>query len=211
QLFAEHQLGGLGTELVKDYLRVSQGMMLMKDGTEHTRLRRQANTGFTSQVLDGWRPAIQRILDSLLDRVQAQRRVDVAGDLPGPLPALVVTELSDIPAEDHERFQRWSNAPATFFGTAVGDVRSAALRANEGAAELSRYLTAAIEARRQRPGNDLLSLLLRYEEQGRMSTEELVANAVLILTAGHVTTIDQLSNGVYELLTHPEQLEHLKQ
>ncbi|MCY1081063.1 cytochrome P450 [Archangium lansingense] len=211
QLFAEHQLGGLGPELVKDYLRVSEGMMLMKDGPEHTRLRRQANTGFTAQVLEGWRPAIQRIIDSLLDRVQERRRMDVAVDLSEPLPALVMTELFDIPAEDHDRFQRWSNDTATFFGAAVGDVRSAAIRANEGAAQLSRYLTAAIEARRERPGNDLLSLLLRYEEQGRMSTEELVSNAVLILTAGHVTTIDQLSNGVYELLTHPEQFEQLKQ
>ncbi|REG23684.1 cytochrome P450 PksS [Archangium gephyra] len=210
QLFAEHQLGGLGPELVKDYLRVAEGMMLMKDGTEHTRLRRQANTGFTSQLLDGWRPTIQRIIDSLLDRVQERRRMDVATELSEPLPALVMTELFDIPAEDHERFQRWSNDTANFFGAAVGDVRSAALRANEGSAQLSRYLTAAIEARRERPGEDLLSLLLRYEEQGRMSTEELVSNAVLILTAGHVTTIDQLSNGVYELLTHPEQLEQLK-
>lgn len=211
QLFAEHQLGGLGPELVPDYLRVSRGMMLMKDGVEHTRLRRQANTGFTPATLDGWRPAIQRIIDSLLDRVQERRRMDVAVELSEPLPALVMTELFDIPAEDHERFQRWSNDTATFFGNAVGDVRSAALRANEGAAQLSRYLAAAVEARRERPGDDLLSLLLRYEEQGRMSTEELVSNAVLILTAGHVTTIDQLSNGVHELLTHPEQLELLKQ
>jgi cytochrome P450 PksS len=211
QLFAEHQLGGLGPELVKDWLRVGEHMMLMKDGAEHARLRRQANAGFTSPVLDGWRPTIQRIIDSLLDRVQAQRRMDVAVDLSEPLPALVMAELFDIPAEDRERFQRWSNYLATFFGAAVGDVKSAALRANESAVQLSRYLTAVIEARRERPGNDLISLLLRYEEQGRMSTEELVSNAVLILTAGHVTTIDQLSNGVYELLTHPEQLEKLKQ
>jgi cytochrome P450 len=211
QLFVEHQLGGLGTELVKDYLRVSSQMMLMKDGAEHARLRRQANTGFTSQVLDGWRPTIQRVLESLLDRVQEQRRMDVAVDLSEPLPSLVMTELYEIPAEDHDRFQQWANPVATFFGAAVGDVRTAALQANEGMAQLAGYLTAAIEERRKRPGNDLLSLLLRYEEEGRMSTEELVANAVLILVAGHVTTIDQLSNGVHDLLTHPEQFELLKQ
>src|SRR3712207_3679304 len=70
QLFAEHQLRGLGLKLVKDYLRVTEELILLKYGAEHTRLRRQANTGFTSQVLDGWRPSIQRIIDSLLDRVQ---------------------------------------------------------------------------------------------------------------------------------------------
>jgi cytochrome P450 PksS len=210
QLFAEHQLGGLGTELVQDYLRVTSQMMLMRDGADHARLRRQANTGFTSPVLDGWRPTIRSIVESLLDAVQARRRMDVAVELSEPLPSLVLTRLFDIPAEDHDRFQQWANPVATFFGAAVGDVRTAALQANEGMAQISRYLTAALDARRKAPGNDLLSLLLRYQEAGRMSTEELVANAVNILIAGHVTTIDQLSNGVNDLLTHPEQFQKLR-
>jgi cytochrome P450 PksS len=210
ELFAEHQLGGLGRELVQDYLRVSSQTMLMRDGAEHSRPRRQANAGFTSQALDAWRPTIHRIVESLLDGVQARGRMDVALELSEPLPSLVMTRLYAIPAEDHEKFQRWGNHMATFFGAAVGDVRTAALRANEGAAQLSRYLSAVLEERRKAPGSDLLSMLLHCQEEGRMSAEELVSNAVLILTAGHVTTIDQLSNGVYDLLTHPEQLELLR-
>jgi cytochrome P450 len=80
--------------------------MLMKDGAEHARLRRQDNTGFTSPVLDGRRHTIQRIVESLLDRVQEQRRMDVAVELSALLPALVMAELFDILAEDHERFLR---------------------------------------------------------------------------------------------------------
>lgn len=210
QLFAEHQLGAQGHEILRDWLRVADRMMLMHDGAAHTRPRRQANTGFTSPALDAWRPTIHRIVESLLDGVQARGSMDVAMELSEPLPSLVMTELFDIPAGDREKFQRWGNHLATFFGAAVGDVKTAALLANEAADQISRYLSAVVEERRKAPGRDLLSMLLGYQEEGRMSVEELVSNAVLILVAGHVTTIDQLSNGVHDLLTHPEQLELLR-
>jgi cytochrome P450 PksS len=210
ELFAQHQLGGLGPERVQDYLRVSGQSMLMQDGANHTRLRRQSNQGFTPQALENWRPLIHRTVESLLDRVQAQGHMDVATDLSGPLPSRVMAELFAIPAEDRERFQAWAHPMATFFGAAIGDVQAAALAANAAAREFTQYLSHLIEVRRRAPGQDLLSLILHAQEEGRMSVDELVATVVLILVAGHVTTIDQLSNGVNDLLRHPDQLERLR-
>jgi cytochrome P450 PksS len=210
ELFVKHQLGGLGPERIPDFVRVNNQHMLMRDGAAHTRLRRQSNQGFTSQAIENWRPLIHRTVESLLDRVQAQGHMDVATDLSEPLPSLVMAELFAIPAEDRERFQAWSNPMATFFGATVGDVQAAALAANEATREMAQYLTHVIEARRRAPGQDVLSLILHAQEEGRMSADELVATAMLILVAGHVTTIDQLSNGVNDLLMHPDQLQRLR-
>ncbi|MGZ3459254.1 MAG: cytochrome P450, partial [Archangium sp.] len=76
--------------------------------------------------------------------------------------------------------------------------------------EMTQYLLPIIEERRRAPGTDALSLMLQAQEQGRMTPEELVANIILILFAGHTTTTDQLSNGLYDLLTHPDQLQKLR-
>ncbi len=210
ELFVKHQLGGLGPERIPDFVRVNNQHMLMRDGTAHTRLRRQSNQGFTSQAIENWRPLIHRTVESLLDRVQAQGHMDVATDLSEPLPAMVMAELFAIPAEDRERFQAWANPMATFFGATTGDVQAAAIAANTAARELAQYLANVIEARRRAPGQDVLSLILHAQEEGRMSADELVATAMLILVAGHVTTIDQLSNGVNDLLMHPDQLQRLR-
>ncbi|WP_375765679.1 cytochrome P450 [Archangium gephyra] len=209
QLFVMHQLGEGGMELVKDYVRVTAQAMNMRDGAEHARPRRQANQAFTSQALDNWRPTIARIVDSLLDRVQAQGRMDLAVDLAEPMSSLVMTELFGIPASDRERFLKWAADIVTFFGASAGDVRASAIAANEATANITRYLSEVLQSRRQAPGSDLLSMMLHFHEEGRMSEEEMVANAVVIFNAGQVSTIDQLSNGVYELLTHPEQFQRL--
>jgi cytochrome P450 PksS len=75
---------------------------------------------------------------------------------------------------------------------------------------MNAYLSDIIEERRHHPGHDMLSLMIQAQELGRMTQEDLVANALVILTAGHLTTTDQISNGIYDLLSHPEQRQKLQ-
>jgi cytochrome P450 PksS len=204
------QLRNSDPALAADYARISEGMMLMKDGADHHRLRVLGNGGFTPSLLDRSLPLIQRVMDELLDQVQGRSRFDVVADLAQPLPAVVIAELFGIPPEDRRLFQQWSDDAAQFFGGTLGDPEPAARAANAAALELERYFAALLEQRRRAPGDDLMSLLLAGQAEGKLSAEEVCHQCVLLLVGGHVTTIDQFANAVHAFLEHPDQLRKLR-
>ncbi|MFL5354099.1 cytochrome P450 [Archangium sp.] len=210
----EHQFRfmGLSPESVSALLDTLRREMAVKDGGAHLRLRRQVGPGFTPHLMDTWKPAIRRSFVSLLEEVRAQGSTDLAAGAFYLMPPRVIMELLGIPPEDRERFMTWAEPCAQLVspGPAMNFV-DLARRANEGQREITRYLTAIVEERRREPGQDILSLMLSVPpEKGGMSTEEVVANASLILSAGYLTTTDQLGNGLYELLTRRDQLELLR-
>lgn len=207
--FAAHQLHGLDLNIVKDFLRVANRMMIIKDLPLHTRLRRMTSESFTKSALDVWRPIVQKVVEGLLDRVQASGRLELVSDFAQPLPALVIAEMFGIAEADRDDFQRWSDDISKFWGGSFGDIEEDGRRANEGMVRLEQHFLSLINDRRQHPGDDLMSHLIVNQEQGRLEAEELTAQCVLILVAGHVTTIDQMSNGVYALLKHPEEYRRL--
>jgi cytochrome P450 PksS len=186
--------------------------MLNSDGAVHARRRRNANPGFTAQAVEHWRPTILRTVEGLLDKVQHPGRMDLAVDLAAPFPLHVIMELFELPQEVREDFVRWSFDIVGLFGAPVGaDVKALAIKGNTAAKEFREYMAGLIEVRRARPGRDLLSIMIHAEEEGRLDKPELIANLNVISIAGHITTADQLSNGVHLLLTHPEQLQLLKE
>lgn len=203
---------GLSAESVKELLETFKREMAVKDGGAHLRLRRQVGPGFTPQVMDTWKPAIRRILGSLLDEARAQGSTDLATGAFYLMPPLIIAEILGIPTGDRERFMKWAEPVAQFVSPGPGlDIVDLARRANEGQGEITRYLTAIVEERRREPGQDVISRMLSVPpEQGGMTTAEVVANASLILSAGYLTMTDQLGNGLYELLTHRDQLELLR-
>ena len=136
--------------------------------------------------------------------------MELVTDMSEPLPSLLLTELFGIPAEDRNDFQRWADDATAFFAVTPSNVEAIAARANAGMVQLERYITALIAERRVNPGRDLVSSFIEAERGGKISTHELVANCVHMLIVGHVTSIAQFSNGVYELLRHPEALELLR-
>ncbi|HZI05093.1 MAG TPA: cytochrome P450 [Archangium sp.] len=210
QLF-EYQLQGLDPSIAQEFMRTIRHQMFMKDGPEHVRLRRQTLTGFSNQKLDDMRSTVHRIMRELLDEVYPQGHMDLLKDIAFPMPALALAEMINVPLGDRARFRRWSEHMAAFSAPAVGsNPVELATHANQAMVEMKQMLLPVIEERRRSPGTDSLSLMLQAEAEGRMTPEELVANICLIMFAGHTTTTDQLCNGVYDLLTHPEQLQKLK-
>ncbi len=185
--------------------------MLFRDPPDHTRLRTLVSKAFTPRVIEGLRPHIQQIVDGLLDRVRDGRRMDLIADLAFPLPVIVISEMLGVPAADRDRFRQWSldvarslDAIALPVGPEVIERGNAARRA------LADYFRGLIAERRQRPQADLLTGLIAAEEQGdTLSQPELLATCVLLLVAGHETTVNLIGNGMLALLRHPAELRKL--
>ena len=208
-VMAHQILQGGDTAPIKDYLRVTNDMMLMKDGTDHHRLRVLGNRGFTPSALAEWAPRVKKVIDELLEKIPTHGRFDLVTDLAEPMPATVIAEMFDIPKADHNKFRQWADDQARFFGGTVRDPLADGMAANESALQLESYFLKLHEQRRLKPGKDLMSLFISAEEAGRLTVSEVINQCQLILIAGHVTTIDQLSNGVYALLQHEGQWEKL--
>jgi cytochrome P450 len=204
------QVGEENAHLARDFERIGGRMMVMKDGPDHHRLRVLGNRGFVPSFLDHLRPTIQGVVDDLLDRLEGRERFDVVDDLSSPLPSRMIAKLFGIPPEDQEKFQRWSDDVARFFGGTLGDRLADARAANEGDRQLETYFLTLLARRRERPGPDLASLLLAGQDEGRVTAEEVCSQCILILIAGHTTTIDQLANLVFALLAHPDQLDRVR-
>jgi cytochrome P450 PksS len=176
-------------------------MMVMKD--EQHRLRVPGNQAFPPSALRRWQAVIERVVDDLLDRALPRGRMDLVGDLAAPLPAMVIAELFGIPAEDREMFEQWSMDGARFFGSAVGDPAEAGRAANDAVVQQERYFRDLLEERRRRPGDDLMSLLLQGQAEGRLTAEEVCAQCIVLLGAGHITTMDQLDRNSGEFRYGP--------
>jgi cytochrome P450 PksS len=153
---------------------------------------------------------VQAVVDRLLDKVLGAGRMDVAADFAQPLPALVIAEMFGIPAGDRHLFQEWSDALARFFGGTLGDPEQAARAANGAVVHLERYFLDLLAERRTDPSDDLMTLLLAGQAEGRLSAEEVCSQCILFLVAGHVTTIDQMTNAVHAFLRHPDLVGRLR-
>ncbi|GAA2927557.1 cytochrome P450 [Streptomyces enissocaesilis] len=179
--------------------------MLESDPPHHTRLRGLVAREFTARRIEALRPRIQRVTDELLDAMTAgeSRTADLVDSLAFPLPMTVICELLGVPDLDRDSFRGWSNEIVSPTGA---DAEDAAVRA------MGEYLAELVEDKRSSPGDDLMSALIRTrdEDGDRLTPDELVGMAFLLLVAGHETTVNLISNGVRALLAHPDQMAALR-
>ena len=191
--------------------RIFSRWMLFLDPPEHSRLRKLLNKEFTPNMIQRMRPRIQQVVDSLLEDVVGKSEIEFMTEFANPLPVRVIAEMLGIPGEDQSDFQVWSDDLASFFGNPAATVEMGH-RAQNSLVSLTEYFRALLPERREHKGDDLVSLLLRVEEEGEaLTNEELLAQCTLLLVAGHETTRNLLGNGMLALLQHPEQLARLKE
>ena len=196
------QLGGTNEARV-DYEGIS---MLFLDPPEHTRVRGVFTKAFTPRTLADLRPRIEQITAKRLDRVAGAGRMDVIADLAYPLPVIVIAELLGFPAEDYEKIKRWSDDFAA--SLALNASAEALTQASDARGEIRLYFNRIVEDLKAKPADNLLNRLLETENQaGGLNREEIFANCVLLLAAGHETTMNLIGNGVLTLLQHREQWE----
>lgn len=206
------QLGDLELlDLREELLEGIEVTLLMLDPPDHTRIRGLVNRAFTPRTVDALRPRIRAIVAELLDAVERRGdgAMDLVADLAYPLPVIVIAELLGVPAEDRERFKRWSDQLAVVldpFSTG-GDFRGV----DQAFTESAEYFGQIFEARRRDPKDDLVSRLVAAEENGaRLSPVELLSVCMLILGAGHETTTGLIGNAVLALLRHPSEAARLR-
>ncbi|MFB8384357.1 cytochrome P450 family protein [Streptomyces rubiginosohelvolus] len=186
--------------------KVSAGSsMLGSDAPDHTRLRKLVAREFTPRRMEQLAPRIQDMTDELLDAMLAapDRSADLVEALSFPLPMSVICELLGVPFLDREDFRTWS-------GQAVSSI-DPSVRASSTQA-MTAYIAGLLADKREKPGDDLLSALIHTADEGgdRLSGEELIGMAWLLLVAGHETTVNLITNGVHNLLAHPDQLAALR-
>ena len=180
--------------------------MLNRDGDDHRRLRRLVTKAFTPKVVEQLRPRIQSIADELLDAVEARGAMDLSAEYAFPLPITVIAELLGVANADQDRFREWSDAIIT---PVVGPEALERFLGQMG--EFVEYLTELFAARRAQPQDDLVSALLAARDASDALTEEEVfGTVVLLIVAGHETTVGLIGNAVVSLLSHPEQLARVR-
>jgi len=180
--------------------------MLTVDEPDHRRLRLLVSKAFTPRYIESLRPRVQEIADALLDRVQAQGQMEIVSDYAFPLPINVIAEMLGIPESDWAQIRTWSQALAQ--GLSVGG-RDPGVGAHMRA--FGEYTARLVAAKRQHPGDDLISQMIAIEEAGdKLNEAELLSTITLLIFAGHETTSNLIATGTLMLLDHPEQLAKLK-
>jgi cytochrome P450 len=197
--YAQRQADIMGDERVAESL-------LTRDGEDHRRLRRLVSKAFTPRIVEQLRPRAEQIANELLDATEGRTSMDLVDDYAFPLPIIVIAELLGIPAEDRDRFRTWSN---TFVMPALTpELQEQAKIHTE---EFIAYLDDLFASRRADPQEDLVSALVQAEEAGdRLSQNELYGMTVLLIVAGHETTVSLITNSALALLRHPEALEQVR-
>ncbi len=184
---------------------------LFRDPPDHTRLRGLVAKAFTPKMIDGLRARTEAIVAELLDAALERGELDVVADLAYPLPVRIICEMLGVPVADHERFQGWSAALARGLDPEFLLTEEVIAARMEAITSFGLYLLELLAERRANPGDDLLSQLALAEEEGdTLSEEELISTAILLLVAGHETTVNLIAGGVLSLVQHPVQLERLR-
>jgi cytochrome P450 len=200
---------GLDPDVV---LQESTLPFLFLDPPDHTRLRGLVNKAFTPRVVEQLRPRIQAIVDELLDAAANRGSLEVIEELAYPLPVVVISEMLGVPSEDNETFKAWSREMARSLDPDFVLPPEVLERRQRASEEFADYMRGLIAKHRSEPQDDLLSALIAAEDEGsKLTADELVSTAILLLIAGHETTVNLIGNGILALLRNPDQLAKLRE
>lgn len=174
---------------------------------DHTRIRRLLHRYFTPSTVRGLEPTATAIADELLDAAEERGRFDLISEFAYPLPARVIAHMLGVPTERHEDIQRWSEGIVKVF---TNRDMPGLLDAQASMREMVDYMKTIVDEHRESPREDIISVFVEAEKEEQISAEEILANCVLLLFAGHETTANLIANGTVALFDHPEQLERLR-
>lgn len=192
-------------QTMKMFRRGGSSSILLQDPPDHTRVRALVNSAFTPRVVHDLESHIASIATELIEKIADRKEVDLVSTFAFTLPVTVIAELLGVPVEDRQKFKEWSSKITLGLDVSARPLRL--VNSFLSMEQLRKYLSDKISSKRKSPGSDLISSLIaaQLEDQQRLSEEELLSNAVLILIAGHETTTNLISNGVFALLNNSDQ------
>lgn len=177
--------------------------LLSLDGSDHDRLRRLVHQAFTPRRIAQMREQAEQISESLLDTAHRRGSMELIGDYAAPLPLILIARIIGVPEKDVSRFRAWTQALLAVGERPVRSIGSVLL--------FMRYLRRLIATRTREPRDDLISALVAARDDGdQLTTDEIVAMLILLLTAGHETTVNLIGIGTLALLEHPDQADLLR-
>ncbi|BCJ46098.1 cytochrome P450 [Actinoplanes ianthinogenes] len=179
--------------------------MLTTDAPDHTRLRRLVSRAFTARRVEALRPRVRQLAEALLDAIAPRGRADLVAEFAFPLPVAVICELLGVPFADRAFFTKQSSDLLRPQVDAAGVALTAAARGH-----LRDYFADLVASKRANRADDLLSDLVVAGEEQRLTDEELISMGLLLLVAGHETTVNLIGTGLWLLLQRPDQLEALR-
>jgi cytochrome P450 len=178
--------------------------ILHVNGADHTRLRSLVNPALSPRAVERYRPAMREFLEQLFEPVAAAGRCEFVEAFAKPYPSLMIANVMGAPLEDAPRLHHWSNwIQRQFDAASMAGERE---RIEEAVGEFYEYAEALLQARREDPGDDLISRLIGAEEEGeRLSAQECIDLVFNVLAGGVDTTQSQLAHAVRLLAEHPQQ------
>ncbi|WP_299936625.1 cytochrome P450 [uncultured Pelagimonas sp.] len=188
--------------------RFVQTNLLESEGAVHHRLRTLVFREFTRGMIARQRDAIQTFVDGKLDALSDRQEFDFIEDFAAHVPGHIIGRLLGVPDEHCPQLRIWSENVVRFFDVGRDDNDKAI--AEQATKEFYLFLLDLVAERRKKPQDDLLTQLMTHHDAGRLSEDELIATAMLILMAGHGSTIDVLGSGMHALLKYPDQHQKLR-
>jgi cytochrome P450 StaP len=193
------------------FLSMVSKWIVFLEPPDHTRLRTLVNKAFSPRIVEGIRPSVYQIADRLLDQVHARGEMDLVEDFAFPLPIMVVATMLGADPEDRPLFRQWALALQNASASRLKPPPEVYDKAEEASKAFMDYFFPIIEDRRKNPRNDLITNLVKAQEEGdKLSDAEIVATCTHLLTAGHETTINLIAKGTLALLRHPQTLSQLR-
>ncbi|MEY2565858.1 MAG: hypothetical protein QOE35_387 [Actinomycetota bacterium] len=185
---------------------------LFMDPPDHTRLRGLVSKAFTPRSIEQLRARAQELAAELVGAMEGKDTVDVIADLAYPLPLTIISDMLGVPREDEARFRSWSHALARSLDPDFLLPPEAVAAREQAIDEFADYFRELIDDRKVSPRDDMLTRLVQAEEAGdKLSENELISTCILLLVAGHETTVNLIANGVLALARHPDQRARLRE
>ncbi len=204
------ELTAMGLSEFGPFAEMLVKQMLFMDRPAHTRLRSLCSAAFTPRRVAGLRLAIQTIADKLIDQVADKGEMDLLADFANLFPAMVAAELLGFPVEDHRQLKSWSADFAELLGNFQHNPDRAA-QVLSSMNDLKAYVYHELNEQRTKPRDGLLhALMIAETESGRLSDEEIVANAIVTMIGGQETTTNLIGNGLLTLFRTPAALAELR-
>ena len=193
------------TPKLSRYIRIS---MLDSESDIHDRLRKLVFRMFTPVRVHLLRDLIQQYVDSCIDQIIEQGQMDFIEDFVASIPGFIIGKLLGVPESERAQLRIWSeNIVQVFEPERTAEQIKLA---EDTTGDFANYLVELAEQRRVEPEQDLISELIRAKLEGKLSEDEFISTCMLILMAGHGSTIDASGNGMLALLKHPQQLAKLR-
>ncbi len=184
-------------------------VMLFEDPPDHDRLRGLVSKAFTPRAIAALKHRIEELVDGFVDDILEASEADLMSALAYPLPVTVIAEMLGIPAADRDAFRRWTTDLAPILDPFIPPERLPAMA--EAGVSLYGYVDDLVNERRNNPGSDLVSALILAEEEGdKLTGDEVRMTILLLLIAGHETTMNAIGNGMLALFHEPDELERLR-